>query len=197
MEEYGVEFKRRTAMTTDKESQSKSRLIFINDINEKKGREAIQKIFELNEENSSKDIVLVLSSCGGDVYEFMGIHDAMRLVECDVATLAIGKAMSCGLFLLMSGAKGKRFVTQNTTLLTHGMGVSADGQIVEVKTEVAEYDRLQGIIRDLFLEYTKVKKANISNFIGKDTYLSASKAVRLGIADHLVKSPQIWKHLDL
>jgi len=181
----------------DKKPQPKSRLVFVTDIDQKKGRGVVRRLFELNEEDPSKDIILVISSYGGDVYEFMGIHDAMNLVECDVATLAIGKAMSCGLLLLMSGTKGKRFVTPNTTLLTHEMGVAAEGQLTDVKTEMAENERLQKMIHDLFLEYTKVKEADVKKWSGKDTYLSASKAVRLGIADHIVKSPQVWKKLDL
>jgi len=181
----------------EKDSQPKSRLIFVGDISEKKGREIIQRLFELNEENPAKDIVLIISSTGGDVYEFMGIHDAMGLIECDVATLAVGKAMSSGLLLLMSGTKGKRFVTQNATLLIHEIKVEVDGQLAEVKMETEEYKRLQKIINDMVLGYTKIKKADIKKLMGRDTYLSASKAVQLGFADCIVKSPQIWKKLAL
>ena len=181
----------------DKDPKPQSRIIFINDINEKRGRGIIQKLFELNQQDPEKDILIVISSYGGDIYEFMGIHDAMRLIECDVAILAIGKAMSSGLFLLMSGTKGKRFITQNTSLLTHDIGVEAEGQLSDVKTELVENERLQKTIYDMFLEYTRVKEDDIKKWAGKDTYLSAAKAVRLGIADHIVKSTAIWKKLNL
>lgn len=181
----------------EKDPKPKSRIIFVNDINEKRGRGVVRKLFGLHEEDPDKDIVLVVSSYGGDVYEFMAIHDAMRLVSCDVATLALGKAMSSGLLLLMSGTPGKRFVSQNTTLLTHEMGVEAEGQLTDVKTEMKENERLQKIIHDMLLKYTKVGDGDIKKWMGKDTYLSASKAVKLGFADHIVRSSTIWKKLNL
>lgn len=181
----------------EKDPKPKSRVIFINDINEKRGRGVIEKLFELHEENPEKDILLVVSSYGGDIYEFMGIHDAIKLITCDVAVLAIGKAMSSGLLLLMSGTRGKRFVTQNTTLLTHEMGVEVEGQLTDVKTELAENERLQKLIRDMLTEYTKVRDEDVKKWLGRDTYLSAAKVVKLGIADHIVKSPAFWKKLNL
>ena len=79
----------------------------------------IQKLLEFELKDPLKDIVLYIDSYGGYVDSFLAIHDAIRLCRCDVATVCIGKAMSCGQMLLISGAKGKRFITLNSRVLMH------------------------------------------------------------------------------
>ena len=55
------------------------------------------------------DIALWIHSPGGSVPAMLAIRDVMRLVPCDVSTLALGLACSAGQFLLSAGARGKRF----------------------------------------------------------------------------------------
>jgi ATP-dependent Clp protease protease subunit len=54
------------------------------------------------------------SSCtstrpGGSVSAGLSIYDTMQFIKPDVSTLCMGMAASMGSFLLMAGAKGKRF----------------------------------------------------------------------------------------
>lgn len=66
------------------------------------------QMLTLAAEDPQSDIALWIHSPGGSVPSMVAIRDVMRLVPCDVSTLAIGLACSAGQFLLSAGAPGKR-----------------------------------------------------------------------------------------
>src|SRR4051794_2267549 len=66
------------------------------------------QMLSLASEDPRKDIALWIHSPGGSVPAMLAIRDVMRLVPCDVATLALGLACSAGQFLLSAGTPGNR-----------------------------------------------------------------------------------------
>uniref|UniRef100_UPI002455C4D1 ClpP family protease n=1 Tax=Nocardia wallacei TaxID=480035 RepID=UPI002455C4D1 len=67
------------------------------------------QLLTLAAEDPEAGISLWIHSPGGSVPSMLAIRDVMRLVPCDVSTLALGLACSAGQFLLSAGARGKRF----------------------------------------------------------------------------------------
>jgi ATP-dependent Clp protease, protease subunit len=65
------------------------------------------------------DIALWINSPGGSIPTMLAIRDTMRLVPCDVSTLALGLACSAGQFLLSAGARGKRYALPHSRILMH------------------------------------------------------------------------------
>src|SRR5215470_5311899 len=70
-------------------------------------------------EDPSADAALWINSFGGSVPFMLAIRDVMRLVPCDVSTLALGLVCSAGQFLLSAGAKGKRFALPHARIFMH------------------------------------------------------------------------------
>ena len=68
--------------------------------------QALGRVGGLRDERA--DIRLWIHSPGGSVASMLALRDVMRLVPCDVGTLAIGLACSAGQFLLSAGTPGKR-----------------------------------------------------------------------------------------
>jgi hypothetical protein len=79
----------------------------------------------LADEDPAADIALWINSPGGSVPSMLAIRDVMRLIPCDVATLAFGIACSAGQFLLSAGTHGKRFALPHARILMH-QGVGRD-----------------------------------------------------------------------
>lgn len=83
-----------------------NRIVYFNGIfDEDKAKDAIKTMLEYELENYNKDIIIYIDSRGGEIDSFIAIHDVIKMLRCDVATLCIGKAMSAGQLLLMSGTK--------------------------------------------------------------------------------------------
>ena len=58
------------------------------------------QLLTLAAEDPGADAALWINSPGGSVPSMLAIRDVMRLVPCDVSTLALGLACSAGQFLL-------------------------------------------------------------------------------------------------
>jgi ATP-dependent Clp protease protease subunit len=69
----------------------------------------------LEAENSEKDIHFYINSPGGAVTSGMAIYDTMQFITCPVATTVMGQACSMGSLLAQSGAKGKRYVHDDSS----------------------------------------------------------------------------------
>ena len=88
----------------------KDRIIFLGtEINSQVANAIVAQLLFLEKEDPEKDIKMYIQSPGGSVYAGLAILDTMRLVKCDVATIAVGSSASMGTILLSSGTRGKRF----------------------------------------------------------------------------------------
>ena len=65
----------------------------------------------------------------------LAIRDVMRLVPCDVSTLALGLACSAGQFLLSAGASGKRFALPHARILMHRGSAGIGGSAVDIEVQ--------------------------------------------------------------
>lgn len=168
-----------------------NRIIYMNgEFNEDKAKEIITKMFTLEAKDPNKDILMYIDSYGGFVHSFLAIHDVMKILRCNVATVAIGKTMSCGQMLLISGAKGKRFITPNARVLMHEIASGAFGKLSDMEVDINETRALSTIIENIILKYTKIKKKDLQEIMSRDSYFSAKEALKLGIVDYIVHKPQ-------
>lgn len=172
----------------DKDVEKDNRFIFMKgSFNEESAHDIIKKLFELETKDPFSDITIFIDSYGGVIDSFVAMHDAIQLCRCDVATVCLGKAMSCGQMLLISGAKGKRFITTNSTVLMHPMSMGNYGNIHEIENEAKEGRRLQNMLQDMILKYTKINKSQLKELMSKDSYIPAKEALKYGIVDHIAR----------
>ena len=88
----------------------RERIIFlVGPVNDQTANLVVAQLLFLESENPDKDIFLYINSPGGSVSAGLSIFDTMQFIKPDVSTLCMGMAASMGAFLLMAGAKGKRF----------------------------------------------------------------------------------------
>src|SRR5205823_5088175 len=86
-------------------------------------------------EDPGSDVALWINSPGGSVPSMLAIRDVMRLVPCDVSTLALGLACSAGQFLLSAGTKGKRFALPHARILMHRGSAGIGGSAVDIEVQ--------------------------------------------------------------
>ena len=84
-------------------------LVLDGPLDDDNGTLLITQLMTLAADDPAADIALWINSPGGSVPSMLAIRDTMRLVPCDVTTLALGLACSAGQFLLSAGATGKRY----------------------------------------------------------------------------------------
>ena len=170
---------------------TRSRIIYFNaEFNQTSARSCIERLLVMDAESIDDDITILIDSNGGDVYSFFAIYDAItKLIHCDVATVCLGRAMSCGQMLLMSGTRGKRFITENSKVMMHQISSGTIGKISEMENHVQMVQNLMKSFEKIILKHSKIKKNELLKLMSRDTYLSAEEVIKYGICDHIIKKP--------
>lgn len=138
----------------------------------------------------SQPVEFLVSTVGGDASDMFAIYDTVRSLrhELEVTTFGLGKVMSAGVLLLACGEKGKRRIGKYCRVMLHGVASGTQGNIPNLKTEMAEINRMQELYIDALVEETNLTKQQLKRIISKNVnvYLSAEEAVKYGIADIIV-----------
>ena len=93
------------------------------------------QLLSLATEDPESGISLWIHSPGGSVPAMLAIRDVMRLVPCEVSTLALGLACSAGQFLLSAGTHGHRFALPHARILMHQGSAGIGGTAVDVEVQ--------------------------------------------------------------
>lgn len=177
-----------------------NRIIYMSgEFNEQKAEWVVGKLLHFESINPNKDILMFIDSYGGSIDSFVAIHDIINLLRCKVATCCVGKAMSCGQLLLISGRKGKRFITQNSRVMIHEFSTYNTGKLSEVEINLIESKRLQkSIWENLNIKYTNLTKKQLDEMKKRDTFLTATECLKYGLVDHIVDSrSKLYANINL
>ena len=134
--------------------------------------------------NEDKDINLVLSSYGGDVYSMLGIIDYFKTLPVKVNTHCYGACMSAAAVILSCGT-GKRSMTQNSTVMVHEGSAFEAGKTTDVLKGADHLKKLQSNINRILGEVTKKDQKFWEEVSKQDTYLTSEQCLEYGIVDEI------------
>jgi ATP-dependent Clp protease protease subunit len=146
------------------------------------------QLMTLADEDPAADVALWINSPGGSVPSMLAIRDIMRLIPCDVATLALGIACSAGQFLLSAGTKGKRFALQHARVLMHQGSAGIGGSAVEVELQANDLRQTRDTVLGLIAEDTGQPVERIFEDSRHDHWYSAVEARDYGFVDAIAES---------
>lgn len=167
----------------------RDRIIFLgSDVNEATANIIVAQLLFLQAEDAKKDIFLYINSPGGSVYDAMAIYDTMQYVTNDVQTVGIGIQASAAAFLLSSGAKGKRFVLPNTTVMIHQPSSGTRGKVTDMEIDLKESLRIKHRLNEIMAKNTGQKVEKIQQDMERDKWMTANEAQKYGIADKVIET---------
>ncbi|RKT54283.1 ClpP family protease [Saccharothrix australiensis] len=144
------------------------------------------QLLSLASEDPEKDIALWIHSPGGSVPAMLAIRDVMRLIPCDVVTLALGLACSAGQFLLSAGTPGKRMALPHARILMHQGSSGIGGTAVEVEVQADDLRHTRDTVLGLIAEDTGQPIERIFTDSLHDRWFTAEQALDYGFIDHIV-----------
>lgn len=137
------------------------------------------------EEKKNDPINLLLNTNGGDVYEANGIIDYIHSLTVPVNIIARGRAMSAGAMILCSGT-GVRAASKNTTIMVHEASAEIFGKSGDIKANADHIDELEEDFYRMMATRTNQDEDFWRKACRKDFYMSAQKALELGVIDKIV-----------
>ncbi|MEU4449474.1 ATP-dependent Clp protease proteolytic subunit [Actinosynnema sp. NPDC050801] len=146
------------------------------------------QLLALAGEDPTRDVALWIHSPGGSVPAMLAIRDVMRLVPCDVATLALGLACSAGQFLLSAGTPGKRFALPHARILMHQGSAGIGGSAVEVQVQADDLRHTRDTVLGIIAQDTGQPVDRIFTDSLHDRWFTTEQAREYGFIDHVVDS---------
>ncbi|MCA9347750.1 ATP-dependent Clp protease proteolytic subunit [Candidatus Saccharibacteria bacterium] len=164
------------------------RIVYLGeDVNHHTANLIIAQLLFLESKDPNKDITLYINSPGGSVYDGLAIYDTMQFLKCDVSTVGIGMQASMGAFLMSSGAKGKRFLLPNATVMIHQPSSGTRGKVTDMEIDLKEGLRLKNKLNEILAKNTGQKLEKVANDAERDYWMTAEEAVKYGIADKVIE----------
>jgi ATP-dependent Clp protease protease subunit len=193
-----------------KEIEIKDRTITIfNDVEEGTMATAIEKIFQINQEDEAwkrnlcsvmdmsgikfdptaidmPHIQMLMSTYGGCVYDGLSLYDAIKNSKTEVDITCFGKIMSMGIVLLLAAKTRKAY--RNTTFMIHEGSAGAIGKVSDMEDSIDESKRLNDIYFGIIESETKIPKAKLDEIRKrrKDWYFTAEEALEYGLITEII-----------
>ena len=165
----------------------RERVIFlVGPVNDQTANVVVAQLLFLESENPDKDISLYINSPGGSVSAGLSVFDTMQFVKPDVSTLCMGLAASMGSFLLMAGAKGKRFALPNSRVMLHQPSGGAQGQATDIEIHAREILKTRHQLNKIYAERTGQTMEKIEADMERDFFLDPEEAKAYGLIDQVL-----------
>ena len=165
-------------------------LMFNSDFNASSSGDAISFIIARNliPKNRPKQIKMIINSPGGEVPSAFALIDTMKGSKIPIYTYGLGEIASCGLLTFIAGAKGHRYITRNTAILSHQFSWGSIGKEHELMAQVKEFNNTSQRIIEHYKRCTGQTEANIKKYLlpAEDVWLTPKEAIKFGIADEIV-----------
>lgn len=165
----------------------KDRIVILSDeVNDATASVIVAQLLFLESEDPDKDIQLYINSPGGSITAGMAIYDTMQYIKPDVSTICVGMAASMGAFLLLSGAKGKRFALPNSEIMIHQPLGGMKGQASDIKIHADRIIKIRENLNTIISERTGQPLAKVEKDTDRDNFMTSEEAKLYGIIDDII-----------
>jgi ATP-dependent Clp protease protease subunit len=166
---------------------SKGIVVFMGDVTVETMSPLIDWILAENlKTKKQKELTLGICSPGGDLNACFALIDVMKGSKIPIRTIGLGMIASCGLLMFITGTKGRRILTPNTSILSHqyswGQGSEKEHELF---ARVKELELTTERMINHYIKCTGLKEADLRKYLlpPHDVWLGAKEAKKLGLCD--------------
>ena len=159
----------------------KERIVFVGTpIDDQIANVVIAQLLFLEAEDSKKDITMYINSPGGSVSAGLAIIDTMNFIKADVSTICVGIAASMGAMLLMSGARGKRYILPHSEVMIHQPLGGTEGQASDIAIHAQHILKTKDTLYEMIQKATGAPMDQVIKDCDRDKFIGAEDAVKYG-----------------
>jgi ATP-dependent Clp protease protease subunit len=166
-----------------------SNYIWVNEFDDQSLQLFYASFTRLEGDPSVQIIPIFIASYGGDTTVLAAMRDLIKSCPKPVATIAMGKAMSCGTGLLAAGTKGYRFSSPGSSVMIHQVSSGTGGKASDIVSDAASVQLTNNIMfknlaSDIGCTATELH-SEIQKRNNADWYLTPAECIKWGIIDHI------------
>ena len=176
-----------TALVPIEAKAYEARTIYVQGtINEESSAEFIREIIELNRQDDTEPIKVLITSGGGSVVHGLAEYDAIVSSKAPVWTYCVGTAYSMAAILFAAGKK--RMIFNNSKVMLHQplVGENPGGNASSVKSMSDSLMQTKNQLVEILAKHTGMTKKQIDKHISYDHYYTAQEAIEAHLADEIV-----------
>jgi len=167
----------------------KDRIVFVGTpIDDIVANLVMAQLLHLESEDSEKDIHMYINSPGGAIEAGFAVYDTMQYIKPDVSTICMGQAASFAAFLLLAGARGKRYALPHARVLMHQPYGGVEGQTSDLEIQAKEFLRYRKLLDELIAEHTGQLVERVHRDTDRDYIMTAEQAKDYGVIDDVISS---------
>ena len=176
-------------LTLGNQTKNDSMFLIFGEIDTEIAQSTVEWILNANytPEDPPEVLTIFINSVGGDLSAAWAIIDVMRGSSIPIRIIGLGQIASAGLLILSAGEKGKRILTENTSVMMHQYSWGTVGKHHELLAAAKEYSLMQERLINHFKKVTGLTEAEINEKLmpPHDVYMSGEEAKALGICDEV------------
>lgn len=132
---------------------------------------------ELGEEEYN-EIIVNISSYGGEVAEGLAIYNQLKNHKSKVKTVCNGFACSIASIIFLAG--DERAMCENSLLMIHNAWSSTSGNSKELRKTADDLEKITQQSIDIYKEISGLSEEKIKEMLDDETWLDAQEAMELG-----------------
>lgn len=144
--------------------------------------------------NAVRDITVHINSGGGDFFEGVAIHNALREHR-SVRVVVDGLAASAASIIAMAGTKIE--MAAGAFMMIHNAWGAVVGSADDMRAAAALFDSISREIADIYAKRTGIDHARVASLMAAETWLNADEAIKLRFADGRTQTPAVFAAVDL
>lgn len=148
----------------------------------------IERNFNFAEFHKQTQIRLIINSAGGDLTSAFALIDVMQGSKIPISTFGLGSISSAALCIFIAGKRGLRFLSENTSILSHQYSWGSMGKEHELYARNKELTLTTTRMKNHYKRCTGLPDKTICNILlpPHDVWLSAEEAIEYKLADKII-----------
>ena len=142
-----------------------------------------------------KNITLRINSPGGDVFDGVAIHNALKNHKANVTAYIDGIAASIASYIAM--AANKIIMPSNAFMLIHNSAGFVFGNADDMRSLASDLERIDNSILATYANRSKTDADKLSAIMKEDRLMDAAEAKELGLADEVSKEVKMAAKFSL
>lgn len=124
-----------------------------------------------------------INSGGGDVFAGQTIYNILKRYDDEIIAHIDGLAASIASVIAMAG--DKIIMPENAMMMIHNAWTIAAGNASDMRRTADELERVDGVIRDVYVARSGQKSEDIAAMMDAETWFTAAEALAAGLVDEV------------
>lgn len=130
---------------------------------------------------STPQIILNISSLGGDVDHALAIYDILKMHKAQITSKIIGATASSGTIIALAGDRIE--MSENALFLVHNAWTMAVGNAEDLRATAESLDKFDSRIINIYKKKTGKRENTITNLMAEEKWITAEEAKDFGFID--------------